>query len=109
MRHAPRFDEFLRGHGQQIFGTQHFALSRVDSATAIGLAREEGVAILGGDIFELQRGRLRPANRNWFSDPRSGETEQEFARRSWFESETFLLEFDWEHHPDAFVVFTRAP
>jgi hypothetical protein len=109
MRHAPKFDAFLETHGQSVSGTLDRALAREDATAAIALAREEGLPLLGGDIFVSERGRLRPANLNWFTDPRPGETEVDFRRRSWYESETFLQEFNWDRHPNAFVVFVRAP
>ena len=108
MRCAPRFDAFVKQHGCPLLGVTDVGLRLQDALTAVELAREERVPILGGDIYALEGGRMRPAHRNWHTDPLEGESEMDFARRSWVRSEEFLREFPWSEYADAVVAIVRA-
>ena len=108
MRHAPKFDAFVKQRGRPLFGVTDVGLSPPDAIVAVALAREDGVPILGGDVYVLERGRMRPAHANWCTDPLEGESESEFARRSWVQSEEFLRKFPWPEYAEPMIAIVRA-
>lgn len=49
-----------------------------------------GVPILGGDVYVHSSGVFRSAHMDWYSEPRAGQPEEEFAQRSVSETREYL-------------------
>lgn len=87
------YRRFLTEHGEQQFGTGDVLLSRADALVAVALAREEGLAILGGDVFEARPGGIEPAYANWHSSRRRGEGPDDYIGRTCREAAEFLRQY----------------
>lgn len=108
MRSASRFDTFINDRGHPLLGTTDMGLGIQDALSAVRLAREEGIPILGGDVYRLDLGKMRPAYLNWCTEPLPGEAEADYARRSWEESEMFIHEVSRLEDVEPVIVLVRA-
>lgn len=87
------YSRFLSEHGEQQLGTEDLLLSRADTFAAVALARNEGLAILGGDVYVRRQGKIEPAYANWQSSRRRDEAPEVYAQRTCNETEEFLRRY----------------
>jgi hypothetical protein len=87
-----------------LIGGAEVALVFEDTLTAIKLARDAGIQILGGDVYVRRAGRLVLAYANWHTDKQQGESEEDYARRTWEESEAYLQRYPKSAEEPLFVL-----
>jgi len=108
-RHSStEFDVFVREHGCPVFGTRDFGLNRDDALSALAIAIEIGIPILGGDFYTIERGRMRPTHISWYADRFDCERAIDYANRSWAEAKKAILDFPWSDYSTALVALVRA-
>lgn len=91
MDNALEFEKFLKAYGIAVHEGVEFALNRKDALTAISLAQKINLPIFGGDVYiRGENDRLVPAYINWSTDPEIDESSDEYAKRTWKESESFV-------------------
>ena len=69
----------------------------------VGKVYEAGLAILGGDIYERNAQRFKPAYENWHSEISSGEKWEDFVLRSYVEANAYLGSY-WLKNEQWFVL-----
>lgn len=55
--------------------------------------KDKDFAILGGDIYEEQDGRVRPTSDSWYVNRQSNESFEDYTRRSWQRAWEYTLTF----------------
>jgi hypothetical protein len=103
MQDMKQFDEFIQTKGYSLLGVAEVGLTLKDALSAVVLAKEAGLSILGGDVYLLKDGKTIPAYANWYSDRRKEESINDYAKRTWQETEDYLQRFP--KHDDAEVLF----
>ena len=88
-----QYDAFVQERGYPLLGVAEVGLSLSDALSAVALAREAELPILGGDVYLLRSGAPVPAYANWYSDRKVKESEDDYARRTWQETEDYLKRF----------------
>jgi len=80
---SERIDPVLET-GVELFaqGIHNWALPEQQAMIALSHLEELHVAVLGGDVYQMDNGQLRPVSDNWYCDRMPGEPEQEFVGRS---------------------------
>ncbi len=79
---SEKADEILSIGSFMPDGIQNWALTRSQAGIAIEKLLLSGIAILGGDVCTIQRGRIFPNGDGWYCDPLTGESRDDFLGRS---------------------------
>ena len=90
MKNADEYYTFVKNRGYALLGVADLVLTLNDALTAVALAREAEIVILGGDVYVRRSGEIMPAYANWHTDRRQGESKAAYARRTWKETEAYL-------------------
>ncbi|MCG8312328.1 MAG: Imm40 family immunity protein [Pseudomonadales bacterium] len=69
----------------------------------VGKVNEAGLAILGGDIYERNGQRFKPAYEHWHSEIWPGEKWEDFVLRSYVEAKAYLKSY-WLKEEQWFVL-----
>ncbi|MDA8403269.1 MAG: Imm40 family immunity protein [Desulfobacteraceae bacterium] len=80
---AEKIDQILSvGRTLENVGVRNWALTREQVLIALVQLEAEGIAILGGDVYEMQRGLLQPNYDNWYCNRKQDELKSIFVSRS---------------------------
>jgi hypothetical protein len=92
MAHETAFSSFVGLHGIPLdcLGFSERALMLSDAWRALGLARQIGILILGGDLYARAGDAIAHAYAGWHTDRLPTETYGEFLERSWDRAEQYL-------------------
>lgn len=101
------YDEFVQDRGIVLENIGDLLLTAEDALAAVALAREGGIPILGGDVYVRRSGRIVPDSACWTTNPMPGEGIHEYARRTWRESEEYLLGFPSLEDGEPFFTLVR--
>jgi len=71
-----------RATSLESLGLQEVAWTKSDALELLAQLEGSAVAVLGGDVYSMSSGRLKPANENWSCERRSREGLQAYAERS---------------------------
>ena len=93
MTDALDFKDFIQKHGSNISGTNEYGLVLIDALSAIGIAKDENLPILGGDVYSLISGEIEPAYANWYVNRHPSESAIEYTQRTWNESEKYIKKY----------------
>lgn len=95
MGRSDRFNDLLRERGLALsmLGLADIALRREDALEAIEILGDDGVPILGGDVFFLQDDDVRLAYANWHTEKRPSEDDVAYRRRSCLETSNYIGSF----------------
>jgi hypothetical protein len=74
-------------------GIYDIALTRDDALRAVELLRASKVAIFGGDVYFRRATGIELAYAFWSANPKPGEEEEAYRRRSWETSEAYIKGF----------------
>jgi hypothetical protein len=79
-----QYSEILTSKGRDLkhLGIKEVALLRSDALDAIKSLEGHQIAVLGGDVYRDENGRLSPTYHNWFCEQRADENPMEFTKRS---------------------------
>ncbi len=90
------------------YGINGFAWNKKDALIMIESILNDEIGILGGDVFVFTD-ELKSTYNNWHSDPKSGESINDFYRRSKLESLLYITNFREEDENILFsIVFTES-
>jgi hypothetical protein len=90
MNEKSDYDDFVQDRGVPLEGIADLLLSADDAIAAVRLARNAGIPILGGEVYVRRSGAISPAFASWDTDRKPGESLNEYARRTWNETEEYL-------------------
>jgi hypothetical protein len=93
MTNESQFTVFVQKNGVAMAGTAEFGLTRADALSAVLIARNEDLPILGGDVYQRSSGKIVPAYANWSTEKQDSETALDCARRSWTEAEAYIQRY----------------
>jgi len=82
-----------KGVPLQDLGINNWALDRGQSLSALEELEQAGVAILGGDVYELIEGKLSSNGDSWYCECSDGEQKSQFAVRSIKRARQFILSY----------------
>jgi hypothetical protein len=87
-------DEIL-GVGQSLshIGVRNWMLTRSQALIAIEELEAEGIAVLGGDVYSAEEGRVAPTYDSWHCDRNPGENDEAFVRRSAERARRYIGEY----------------
>lgn len=106
MKKSDRYQSLLDVRGialSEQFGIADIALGRVDALIAVDCLKEDGVPILGGDVFFQRNNRLELANANWYTKILPDEEANAYVERSCLETSDYIRHFP--PHADATPLF----
>lgn len=96
MKISSRYQALLDKKGIRLFedfGIIDMALKRQDALLAVDFLREDGISILGGDVFFQVGTALELAYANWFTEKRAGEDLDAFIKRTCLETASYIEGF----------------
>ncbi|MBO6518425.1 MAG: hypothetical protein JJ900_16190 [Rhodospirillales bacterium] len=76
------------------FGTHNWALTREQALQAIGELELMNVPILGGDVVEIDKGKIEFNYDNWHCDLNDGELKRAYVSRSAICARHYIVEYD---------------
>lgn len=82
-----------RGISLEALGVAETAVRREDALRAVELIETAGRAILGGDVYVVDEGRIDSAYANWHSDRRKDEPSEAFVARSCAEARSYITKY----------------
>ena len=99
----------LMSQGQPLsaIGSRDLAWPRAAALEILQRVRARGIAVLGGDVVQLDGDRPRRTRDNWHSEPAHAEPFAAFVERSVAESEAYIRDFR-EAGPGYFYVLILA-
>jgi hypothetical protein len=100
------FKEILATRGRDLreIGLDEVALSKRDALDAIQSLEGHQIAVLGGDVYFEEGGRIRPRLHNWFCEKQPNEHPFEFTKRSQIVALNFVQGYDASLKSNAFFV-----
>lgn len=92
MKESNEFEKFLRERGQSLeyLGFSDLALTMTDTMQAVRLARSAGIPIVGGEVYVRMGNTVEHGYAGWSVEHKDGETDSDYARRSYTEAEEYL-------------------
>lgn len=101
-----RFNEILATRGRDLreIGLDEVALSKRDALDAIQSLEGHQIAVLGGDVYFEEGGRIRPRLHNWFCEKQPNEHPFEFTKRSQIVALNFVQGYDASAKSNSFFV-----
>jgi hypothetical protein len=96
MKTSLRYECLLDEHGITLvedFGVADVALKLEYALLAIEFLKEDGIPILGGDVFFQVGNALELAYANWFTKQRADEDFDDFIKRTYSESLDYITTF----------------
>lgn len=89
------FRQFVRKHSVPVSdqsGSER-ALSKINTLRALELLIDSDTAVLGGDVYRMDRDRMRPTYDNWYTERAEGESIIDFAVRSRRAAEEYVGDY----------------
>jgi hypothetical protein len=83
----------VQGRSLSAIGSEGLAWPRAAALEILRRLRGKGIAVLGGDVVQVEDQRLRRTSDNWHSEPAHAEPFTAYAERSVAESEAFILDY----------------
>jgi hypothetical protein len=92
MRTSEKVPEAIRGRAIDLahLGVNQVAWFKKDVFEILGHLDETQVAILGGDVLVLKDGKFTHEYSNWHSDQQPNESQEDYAKRSREETESYI-------------------
>ena len=99
---------FFRAASLSELGLDELAWRPDDALLVVRLLSESDVAVLGGDVYAKQAGKVEPLYENWYVDKNAAELPSDFARRSQTEAIAFLTTLQARNLPDRWVALVLS-
>ncbi len=74
--------DFSIGLSLESIGINNYALTREQALNFISDFKIKQIAVLGGDVVEIENGKPKLTRENWYCDKNDSEDDQKFAMRS---------------------------
>lgn len=102
---STKIDSILSvGFSANHLGIKNWVLDRENAARAITQLENLKIAVLGGDVFEIEDGKIYQTYDSWYCDQKDDENEQNFTKRSILEAKEYIL-----NYPKGKVGFAIVP
>jgi len=75
-------------------GIRNWALTQEQALIALDQFEAKGIAILGGDVYEIQKGRLQANYDNWYYDRKYSESKMDFISRSVAKARAYISNYN---------------
>jgi len=96
-------DAILRvGRSLEDIGVRNWALTKEQTLTALDQFEAEGIAILGGDVYEVQRECLQSNYDNWYCDREENESKSAFVSRSIAKARDYVTTYKLKRGAECF-------
>lgn len=82
------------GRTLSAIGVRNWALTKEQSLIALDLLAAEGIAILGGDVYEVVNDLVQPSYDNWYCDRLPGESADVFVERSLGKARSYIANYE---------------
>src|SRR5664279_1108605 len=95
MNNPERYQNLLNEYGIRLeqFGLDDVALESEYALRAVKILCDEGMPILGGDVFFKRGAKIELAYANWHADQLAGETLDAFLERSCLAASKYISNF----------------
>jgi 23S rRNA A1618 N6-methylase RlmF len=102
-------DEILSaGHSLVGSGVRNWALERAEAIVALDELLALSVGVLGGDVYSISDTTLEANYDNWFCNPVSGESEDDFLERSIAKAKSYIANYPSRLGNVAFAIVPRV-
>jgi hypothetical protein len=91
-------NDYFRQHGvylEEYLGVKEWAVNKIVALKIINEAKENNVAILGGDVLIKKDGKYQYKNENWHIEKQQNESQEEYATRSIIKAKEYI-----ENYPE---------
>jgi len=78
------------GRSLEHIGVRNWALELDPALTALDQLSAIGVAVLGGDVYDVTEGSAEPSYDNWYCNREVGESQPEFVARSIAKAKSYI-------------------
>jgi hypothetical protein len=82
-----------RGISLEQFGIRNWVLNREEALQAVCEIEALGIAVLGGDVYQLVEGEAKQNYDSWYCDQTSDESEFVFFKRSTDMAKAYILSY----------------
>ena len=89
IRWSEKVDEILSA-GKWDEYHHNWLLTKEQTLVAMDKLRKAGIGVLGGDVSEIREGRFEYNYDNWHCDPEEGESDADFALRSYIAAKNYI-------------------
>lgn len=95
------------GRSLEDVGVYNWALTKAEALMALDRLEAEGIAILGGDVYEMQIDSLQSNYDNWYCDREENESKLAFVSRSIAKAREYVT--NYKSSRDAEYYFAIVP
>jgi hypothetical protein len=81
------------GKSLEDLGIRNWALEQDQALEALNQLAREGIAVLGGDVYLMQEGKLQVSYDNWYCERPLTEKEEDFVSRSIEVARTYIKNY----------------
>jgi hypothetical protein len=78
------------------FGSANWALTKSDALDVVAKLSQLGIAIAGGDVWELSGSSLHHTYDNWYLDQKAGELYQDYQRASVDRALSYIMNYKYK-------------
>lgn len=86
-------------------GIKNWALNRAQALATLEEFQKHGIAVLGGDVYEMLDGALEPNYDNWYCEQNNEESFLDFSKRSIIDARTYLNNYDQNKKDTIYFTF----
>lgn len=90
------------GRSLEDVGVCNWALTKEEALMALDRLETEGIAILGGDVYEMQRESLQSNYDNWYCDREENESKSAFVSRSIAKAREYIINYNLNRDKEYF-------
>jgi len=83
-------------------GVRNWALTKKQTLMALDQFEAEGIAILGGDVYEMQKEGLQSNYDNWYCNRKENESKSAFVSRSIAKARDFVTNYKLNRDVECF-------
>jgi hypothetical protein len=94
------------GRSLENVGVRNWALEQTAALIALDQLNAIGVAVLGGDVYDVSGSNLEPSYDSWYCNRDAGETPQDFVARSFAKAKSYISNYQ---APAGSVFFAIVP
>ena len=90
-------------------GVNNWALTKDQALMALDIFKEQGVAIIGGDIFTICNGQPKHTYDSWFCEEKKDEeTNSEFISRCFTYTRNYIMNYENNDIVEPFFTFVNG-
>jgi len=96
------------GRALMAIGVHNWALTKEQALIAADLLAAEGIAILGGDVYEVVCDVIQPTYDNWYCERLSGESEATFVERCLLKTRSYIAGYEAKGRTILFAIVPQV-